>query len=66
MTVPTEIFSEGVEVGSALKTFVGTCFCPGSATKNTAFGDFEPDLWSLRGFLHLALARYGYPAGVPG
>jgi hypothetical protein len=66
MTAPPEIFFEGVEVGSALKTFVGTRFCPGSATKHTAFGDFGPDLWSLRGFLHLGLARYGYPAAVPG
>jgi hypothetical protein len=55
MTAPPEIFSEGVEVGSALKTIVGTRFCPGSATKHTAFGDFEPALWSLRGFLHWGL-----------
>jgi hypothetical protein len=66
MTAPPEIFSEGVGVGSALKTLVGIRFCPGSATKHTASGDFEPDLWSLQGFLHLGLALYGYPAAVPG
>jgi hypothetical protein len=43
MTAPPEIFSEGVGVGSALKTLVGIRFCPGSATKHTASGDFEPD-----------------------
>jgi hypothetical protein len=29
MTAPPEIFSEGVGVESALKTFVGIRFCPG-------------------------------------
>ena len=45
MTAPPEIFSEGVEAGSALKTLVGIRFCPESATKHTAFGDFG--IWGL-------------------